>query len=535
MRQMHSPSLSRRTFLTSSALAAGSLVAASAQEKDAAPNGKPSPPPDSPEQAASRARRLQWWNEARFGMFIHFGLYSLLGQQEWVLESDGIPVAQYEQLAHSFHPKPGCAREWARLAKRAGQRYMVLTTKHHEGFCLWDTKLTDYNAAQQGAKRDIVREFVEAARAEGLRVGLYYSLMDWHHPDGALCAHDPAARERFVAYTHGLIRELMSNYGKIDILWYDVDWPLTPEQWRSEAMNRMVFDLQPDIIVNNRNGLPGDFSTPEHKVEAAHRAWESCDTMNLGWGWQRNDTEWKSPRLLLNTLATCAQQGGNFLLNIGPEPDGSVPAESTRILTRMGDWLSVNGESIYGTQGGASVSFGNFDDFTRKGNTLYVHVYFWPTATEAAKHLPFFQPARQSPSAACAQRSSPQSSSKPASQFTSRRTPSPSASQACRSSRPTIPSRSSHSNATHRRWSTTTSYAPSGPASKSASAVDHCAWFTSPTIVTPGPFTIGSPESGFTSTSVKVISAYCASMPFAAPIRCTFFSTRCFTGLSGRP
>jgi alpha-L-fucosidase len=173
---------------------------------------------------------------------------------------------------------------------------MVLTTKHHEGFCLWDTKLTDYNSFQQGGKRDIVREFVEAARAEGLRIGLYYSLMDWHHPDGIKCEHDPEARTRFVDYTHGLVRELLTNYGKIDILWYDVDKPLTAEQWRAKELNDMMFQRQPDIIVNNRNGLAGDFSTLEHRIEATARPWESCETMNLGWGYQRTTTSGRRRR-----------------------------------------------------------------------------------------------------------------------------------------------------------------------------------------------------------------------------------------------
>lgn len=387
--------ISRRSFVkltAAGALATGSLAAATtrtmAQEAGASPLSTQQGKLRSQEE--SRARRLAWWQQARFGMFIHWGLYSIIGQQEWVLESQGIPIPQYELLAQHFKPKAGFAREWARLAKRAGQKYMVLTTKHHEGFCLWDTKLTDYNAVQQGPGRDLVREFVDAARAEGLRIGFYYSLMDWHHPDGSRCATDTAARKRFVEYTHGLLRELLTNYGKIDILWYDVDYPLTAEQWEADRMNSMVFNLQPDIIVNNRNGLDGDFSTPEHKIQADKRAWESCDTLNLGWGYQRSDSEWKSPRRILNDLTTCAQQGGNYLLNIGPEPDGTVPAESVRILETAGEWLAVNGEAIYGTQGGASVSFGNYTNFTRKGNTLYIHVYFWPSPTPAAEWLPFF-------------------------------------------------------------------------------------------------------------------------------------------------
>src|SRR6266852_5404698 len=184
-----------------------------------APPTRPTPGPERP---------TQWWQEAKFAMFIHWGLYSVIGRHEWAMEVEGVPIPQYEMLAKHFNPKPNAARDWARLAKQAGQKYMVMTTKHHEGFCNFDTKLTDYCAPKQAARRDLVREFVDAVRAEGLRVGFYYSLMDWHHPDGARCATDEAARQRFVAYTHGLIRELLTNYGKIDILWYDVDWPLTP-------------------------------------------------------------------------------------------------------------------------------------------------------------------------------------------------------------------------------------------------------------------------------------------------------------------
>ncbi|PYV99326.1 MAG: alpha-L-fucosidase [Acidobacteria bacterium] len=328
---------------------------------------------------ADRIRRMKWWHDARFGMFIHWGLYSVLGRHEWVMENEGIPVAEYEQLAQLFQPKPNAARDWARLARAAGQKYMVMTTKHHEGFCNFDTKLTDYCAPKQGPGRDLVREFVDAARAEGLRVGFYYSLMDWHHPDGARCATDESARKRFVAYTHGLIRELMTNYGKIDILWYDVDWPLTPAQWESEQMNRMVFELQPDIIVNNRNGVPGDFSTPEQEItaEKSGRAWETCMTLNDSWGYQRADDNWKTSRQVVRNLIDCVRDGGNYLLNIGPRPDGSIPEESVRTLTEVGQWLRRNGESVYQSDL-CQPRQSTYAGFTRKGNTLYMHVYFWP-------------------------------------------------------------------------------------------------------------------------------------------------------------
>ena len=258
-------------------------------------------------------------------------------------------------------------------------KYMVMTTKHHEGFCNFDTKLTDYCATKQGPGRDLVREYVEAARAEGLRVGFYYSLMDWHHPDGARCATDEAARKRFVDYTHGLIRELMTNYGKIDVLWYDVAWPLDAEGWESEKMNEMVFELQPDIIVNNRNQLPGDFSTPEQKIvaETGGRAWESCMTLNDSWGYQRADDNWKSSKTIIRNLISCARDGGNYLLNIGPKPDGSIPEESVKALTEVGEWMAVNGQTIYESDL-CQPRRSNYASFTRTGNTLYMHVHFWP-------------------------------------------------------------------------------------------------------------------------------------------------------------
>jgi alpha-L-fucosidase len=328
---------------------------------------------------ANRVERMKWWHAARFGMFIHFGVYSSIERHEWVMENEAIPIAEYTAQAKLFKPARGSARAWAKLAKAAGMKYMVLTTKHHEGFCNFNTKLTDYNAVKQGPGYDIVGEYVEAVRAEGLRVGFYYSLMDWHHPDGALCATDEAARKRFVEYTHGLIRELMINYGKIDVLWYDVAWPLDVQSWESVRMNEMVFQLQPDIIVNNRNKLDGDFSTPEQRIvaETGTRAWESCMTLNDSWGYQRADDNWKSSKTIVRNLISCSRDGGNYLLNIGPEPDGSIPPESEKILSEVGRWMETNGDTIYSSDL-CQPRRSNYASFTRKGNTLFMHVHFWP-------------------------------------------------------------------------------------------------------------------------------------------------------------
>jgi alpha-L-fucosidase len=388
--------ISRRDSL--SLIGTGAALAASGFNtncgKGKAPAGKPSQAEqESPEVQADRERRMKWWHEAKFGMFIHWGLYSVIGHHEWAMEMEGVPVPQYQELAKVFKPQPNAARAWAKLAKEAGQKYMVMTTKHHEGFCNWDAKLTNYCATKQGPGRDLVAEYVEAARAEGLHVGFYYSLMDWHHPDGARRASDEAARKRFVEYTHGLIRELLSSYGKVDVLWYDVDWPLTPEQWESKKMNEMVFKLQPDIIVNNRNGLPGDFSTPEQVIRAERggRAWESCMTMNDSWGYTGADDDWKNAKTIVRNLVTCAKGGGNYLLNIGPKPDGSVPEQSVSVLTEVGKWMSKNGPTIYESEP-CNARAHTFAGYTRKGNTLYIHIHFWPAQTAGTKALEYYKP-----------------------------------------------------------------------------------------------------------------------------------------------
>ncbi len=367
--------INRRKYLAGLAAGATAVAANTNYLKAAAEEPAGAAPPE-------HDRRIQWWREAKFGMFIHWGLYSVLGRHEWAMEEEGIPVAEYELLAQQFKPQPQAARAWAKLAKRAGMKYMVMTSKHHEGFCHFDSKLTNYTSPKQGPGRDLAMEYLEAARGEGLHCGFYYSLMDWHHPDGARCATDEQARRRFVDYIHGQIRELCTNYGKIDILWYDVAWPLDAQGWESQKMNEMVLKLQPDILVNNRNLLAGDFGTPEQRIvaEKAGRDWEACMTMNDSWGYQKADDDWKSPKDIVRNLITCARDGGNYLLNIGPKPDGSIPEQSERILNSVAKWMEKNSQTIYGAER-CQVHSSELANFTRKGNTLYIHVHFWPGET----------------------------------------------------------------------------------------------------------------------------------------------------------
>lgn len=364
---------SRRSHLKSLLMAAGATSRAIWQPLALIADSAHSLPQD-------HERRIQWWREAKFGMFVHWGLYSILGREAWVMGDEDIPLEEYEKLGKQFNPPANIARNWARLARQSGMRYMVLTTKHHEGFCLFDSKLTDYCATQLGPHRDLVQEYVDAARAENLRVGFYYSLMDWHHPDWRRAKTDPAARKRFVDYTHGQIRELMTHYGKIDILWYDMPVPLDAQGWRSAEMSDMVFQLQPDILLNNRNLLPGDFSTPEQSTVPAKNDWESCMTINDSWGYLAEDNNWKSAQQLVQNLVECARDGGNYLLDIGPRADGSVPEPAVARLRAIGSWLGRNGDAVYGTQR-CRFPHGNIGVYTRKGNTLYTVIYFWPGNT----------------------------------------------------------------------------------------------------------------------------------------------------------
>lgn len=336
------------------------------------------------ELAATRDERMTWWREARFGMFVHLGLYSVLARHEWVMCGENYPIEEYKKLADRFNPAPGSPRQWAELAKKAGMKYMVLTTRHHEGFSLWDSKVNPFNSVNYGPKRDIVREFVDACREFDLKIGFYSSLMDWIHPDSWKCAFDTQARLRFNAYIKELNRELFTQYGKIDILWYDVAQPMeTWEGWDSLELNKMVRELQPDIIINNRSLLAEDFGTPEERLTAESRDWEACMTFNgISWGYV--DSEQAQPysynaQRILRMLNQVTADGGNLLLNIGPMADGSVPAEAVEPLTTVGKWLEENGEAVYGKKVRSPYFYANRISTTSfDGSTVYFWNWIWP-------------------------------------------------------------------------------------------------------------------------------------------------------------
>jgi len=324
--------------------------------------------------------RIRWFLEARFGMFIHWGLYSLLGRAEWVMYLERIPRFEYARLAGKFRAERFDASEWAEHARLAGMRYMVFTARHHDGFSLFDTQYSDFKSTNTPAGRDFVAEYVDACRSAGLRVGLYYSLLDWRwdaYWSGP--QRDPEAWSKFLEYVHGQVEELCSNYGKIDVLWFDGAWPYKPEDWRAEELLRKVRKLQPQIIVNNRTGLPGDFETPEQHVpwwSPPKRPWETCMTMNDSWGYFEGDRNWKTPRQVIATLVTVVSLGGNLLLNVGPRGDGAFPPEAVELLSHIGRWMRRNGESIYGASGAPFTT--TVGPITAKGSKAYVHALRWP-------------------------------------------------------------------------------------------------------------------------------------------------------------
>jgi len=328
----------------------------------------------------SSPHALRWFTRHKFGMFIHWGLYAMLERCEWAMMAEERPRAEYEKLADTFRGEKFDADAIAALARRSGMTHMCMTTKHHDGFGLFDSKLTDYCAPRRAAGRDFIREFTTACRKAGLRVGLYYSLMDWHHSDWhALKRGDKAGHKRFLDYIHGQLREIMSNYGKIDLLFYDVAAPYEkPEEWKAREMNAMVRRLQPGIVINDRNRLTGDFSTPEQHIQAANRgrAWQTCMTLNENWAYSRGDDQWKSPKLVATYMARIASGGGSFLLNIGPKADGSVPPQAVRILNAVGAWLKRNGEAICDSTNEGTIMCA-VGGHTIAHNHGYVHAQSW--------------------------------------------------------------------------------------------------------------------------------------------------------------
>ncbi len=338
----------------------------------------------------SYEERMKWFHQARFGMFIHWGLYSLTGRGEWTMFLERCSTREYAKLADKFKPSKFDANEWARIAVEAGMKYVVLTTRHHDGYCLWDSKTTDFTSVKQAARRDFVAEYVKACRKAGLKIGFYYSLLDWRFPGYWDPEKYPDSAKALVQQVHDQVRELLTQYGKIDILWYDGGWLRNtfPPQidlmipfWRSKQLNAMARKLQPHILINNRSGLQEDLDTPEQHVtaSASGRGWESCMTIgdHVGWGFVKHNPNFKTMPQLLQNLVTAASGEGNFLLNVGPKPDGTLRKEEVDRLAQIGDWMRTNGESIYSSQRCAleAVMLGLW---TRKGKDAYLHVFRWP-------------------------------------------------------------------------------------------------------------------------------------------------------------
>ena len=357
-------------------------------------------------------RRMAWYTEARFGMFIHWGLYAIPARGEWVRSVEKIPSEIYDRYAEEFDPKHCDIRSWVRAARDAGMKYVILTAKHHDGFCLFDTAYTDFKSTNTAAGRDFVREFVDACREYGLRVGLYFSIIDWRHPDfphygdkNHPMRDDPAYTnenrdfDRYLEFMHGQVRELCTNYGKLDILWFDFSYgDLRGEAWKATKLIEMVRSLQPDVIIDNRlevsgegfgslaackpTAYHGDFVSPEQiipphglrDVKGEPLVWESCVTMNNHWGYHATDRYFKPAPMLIKNLVECVSKGGNLLLNVGPNAQGRIPEQSLKILSEIGAWMDKNSESIYGC-GVSGLEKPEYGRLTRKENKLYVHIF----------------------------------------------------------------------------------------------------------------------------------------------------------------
>jgi alpha-L-fucosidase len=373
------------------------------------------------ETETQKSQRMQWWTDARFGMFIHWGLYSLPARHEWVRNFERITNEDYQKYFEIFNPDLYNPHEWAKIAKAAGMKYAVITTKHHEGFCLFDSKYTDYKSVNTPYGKDIIKEWVEAFRAEGLKIGFYYSLIDWHHPDFVIDNYHPLRQNsdttyarvnkgrdmsKYREYLRNQVRELLTNYGEISILWLDFSYPgkngKDHNDWDSEKLLKMVRQLQPNILVNNRLDLENidggwDFVTPEQvkvvkwpEKDGKKIPWETCQTFSGSWGYHRDEYSWKSTAQLLELLIESVSKGGNVLLNVGPTGRGSFDYRATDRLNAMGEWMKYNSRSIYGCTEAPS-QFVAPDNtlltYNPKTNRLYIHLLAYPLDRLVLKNM----------------------------------------------------------------------------------------------------------------------------------------------------
>ncbi|CAM3901874.1 alpha-L-fucosidase [Lederbergia lenta] len=348
----------------------------------------------------------EWLLHDRFGLFIHWGLYSNAARHEWVMKHEKIHPDKYKKYFKYFNPDLYNPKDWARAAKNAGMKYFVITTKHHEGFALWDSKLTNYKVTNTPAKRDLLLEMVNAFREEGLKVGFYHSLIDWHHPEFPIDGVHPQSDDEeykkealnrdmknYAEYLHGQVRELLTDYGKIDYLWFDFsyanrNWGWSTgkgkNDWQSEKLEKMILDLQPDIILNDRLDLGRGVVTPEQyqpreamTEDGEPVIWEACQTLNGSWGYDRDNLDYKSGDMLIKMLIDSVSKGGNLLLNVGPNGRGEMDQRSLNSLSEIGEWMRVNARSIYGAKNSEYTA--PIDcRYTQKGNSLYLHIFSWP-------------------------------------------------------------------------------------------------------------------------------------------------------------
>lgn len=363
-------------------------------------------------------RNHEWFTEARFGLYIHWGLYALGARHEWMRSREFLSNEAYHKYFKHFDPDLYDPTVWAKLAKDAGMNYMVVTAKHHEGFCLWDSKLTDYKSTNTPYGKDVLRPMLEAFRAEGIRTGLYYSLLDWHHPDYTVDVKHPMRYDKdyveldkqrnwqnYVDYMHGQTRELLTEYGDIDVLF--LDFSISAEEgfkgkgkdeWKSERFVNMVRSLQPNILINDRLGVPGDITTPEQyqprewiKLDGKPVLWEACHTFSGSWGYYRDEESWKSSDQVLRMLIDTVSKGGNFLLNVGPNGRGELDERAVMRLQDIGAWMRTHSRSIHGcTQAPSHLPACPEDcrfTYNPKTNCLYLHVFAWPFKQI---HLPQF-------------------------------------------------------------------------------------------------------------------------------------------------